>query len=158
MSQENILPYPNNFFSEDEDFTSKESFDTKLVYNYPSAEKKVQINIHRIDMKKSTKNSFAKVFTTFISPHGLAFKGSAELKTGTLLKIDVKIPDFWSRKQRFVEYKRINTPNFFRLLAKVVHNNPIGIRSRKRLILAKTVNIDPIDQKVLSEYINGAKK
>ena len=89
MSQENILPYPDDFFSEDEDFTSKESFDTKLVYNYPSAEKKVQINIHRIDMKKSTKNSFAKVFTTFISPHGLEFKGSAELKTGTLLKIDV---------------------------------------------------------------------
>jgi len=51
------------------------------------------------------------------------------------------------------EYRRIDSPQQFRILAKVLRTEEIGKRGRKKLILAQTVNIDEIDEKVLKSYL-----
>ena len=69
------------------------------------------------------------------------------------MKIHINIPDYWERKQRFVDYRRIDTPGNFRILAKVVSSEEVGKRGKKRIILARTVNMDEVDEQVLKSFL-----
>ena len=104
---------------------------------------------------KSNDKLLEKGRSTFISPHGLEFQGTKEYIEGTLLKIQVAIPDYWNRKEKFVEYSRIDNPERFRILAKVVKTENVGKRGKKKLVLAQTVNIDEIDEQVLKTFLQN---
>ena len=158
MSQESTMPLIGTDLLEQKDSAKRTIFDPKQIYDYPNAERKVQMIVGRVDMKQNTKYSSEKVHSTFLSPFGIEFKGSPEIQVGMLLKVQIIIPDYWARMQRIVEYKRINTPEDFRVLIRVVETKRFGVRSRKRIIVSKVVNIDPIDKRVLSEYLGGVKK
>ena len=158
MSYESTMPLIGKDLLEKKDSSKKTEFDPKQIYDYPNSEKKLQMIVARVDMKQNTKYSSEKVHSTFISPFGIEFKGSPEIQVGMLLKAQIIIPDYWSRMQRMVEYKRINTPEDFRVLIRVVETKRFGVRSRKRIVVSKVVNIDPMDKRVLSEYLIGVKK
>ena len=76
---------------------------------------------------------------------------------GTLLKINVTLPDYWNLKQKFVDYGRVDTPGKFKVLAKVLKTEDIGIRGKKKLVLVQTVNIDEVDEQVLKSFLQEAK-
>jgi hypothetical protein len=135
-------------------------FDPELVRGYPKANRRIQLAVRpysiAIEGEMPPKGN-EKAHTTFISPHGLEFQIPADYAHGTLLKIDVNIPDFWSRKQQFVDYSRIDSPQQFKILAKVVHIEEIGKRGRRKLVLAQTVNIDEVDEQVLKAFLQEGK-
>ena len=130
----------------------KPSFDQDLVLKYPKANRRLSVEVSQygINLHADEKPSGT---TTFISPHGLQFKSPENYPEGTLLKIHVTIPDYWERKKRFVDYNRIDVPQNFKLLAKVVFSEQLGKRGKKAMVLCRTVNIDESDEMVLKNYL-----
>ena len=137
--------------------SEKEDFSAELVKSYPRANRKIVLGVRPYNLRNEEKGLEDKATTTFISPHGIEFQVPKEYPNGTLLKINIVLPDYWVRKQQFVEYSRIDTPNEFKVLAKVVHTEDLGKRGKKKLVLAQTVNIDEVDELVLKSYLQEAK-
>jgi hypothetical protein len=88
-----------------------------------------------------------------ISPHGIEFQTTTAFAPGTLLRIHLDIPDYWQRKLRFVQYRRIDQPARFPILAKVVNVEDIGRRGKKKIVTVQTVSIDETDELVLKSYL-----
>jgi hypothetical protein len=137
--------------------TDKLPFDEELVKKYPRSNRKIFLMVRPYSLDTEDGHCDAKAQTTFISPYGFEFQVPAEYPEGTLLKINVTLPDYWQRKQQHVEYSRIDTPGTFKVLAKVVRSEDIGKRGKKKLILVQTVNIDSVDELVLKTYLQESK-
>ncbi len=135
----------------------KQIFDEELVKKYPKSNRKISLMVRPYSLETEDGHLDERAQTTFISPHGFEFQAPAEYAEGTLLKINVTIPDYWSRKQQFVEYSRIDAPGSFRVLAKVVRSEEVGKRGKKKLILCQMVNIDSVDEIVLKSYLQETK-
>lgn len=136
----------------------KLQFDIELVKGYPRANRKINLDVKPYGLlNEDVYNPDEKGQTTFISPFGLEFQAPQNYPDGTLLKINISLPDYWVRKQRFVEYSRIDTPQEFKILAKVVKTEDLGKRGKKKLVLCQTVNIDEIDEQVLKSYLQETK-
>lgn len=127
------------------------SFNEDLIKKYPRANRKIALDIAAYGIARE--DADAKTQTTFISPYGMEFSAPRDYPAGTLLKIQVSLPDYWTRKQKYVEYRRIDTPSTFRVLAKVVKTEEIGKRGKKKLVLVQTVNMDEVDEQVLKSYL-----
>jgi len=143
------------------DENEKSEFDTESVTSYPHSERKLTVEIGPYSLLQNTSNTIGtqkqKGLTTHISPHGMEFQGTKDYPQGTLLKIAVSLPDFWNRKKKFVEYNRVDVPEDFKVLAKVIGSQDIGKRGKKKLILVQTVNIDEVDEKVLKAFLQEGK-
>ncbi len=136
--------------------TEKTDFDVELIKFYPRASRKVNLEVTTYNLS-SEEGVETKATTTFISPYGLEFQIPSDFPEGSLLRINIALPDFWLRKQKLVEYKRIDMPKDFRILAKVIKSEDVGKRGKKKLVLAQTVNIDEIDEEVLKNFLQEAK-
>lgn len=143
----------------DDEVKIEDDFNYEILKSYPHGEQKISVEIGKYSLTfNSDPTQRQKAQTTYISPHGMEIQGVKDYPQGTLLKISVNLPDYWTRKKRFVEYNRIDTPEDFKVLAKVIGSQPIGKRGKKRLILVQTVNIDEVDEKVLAAYLEEKKK
>ncbi len=143
-----------------EENQQEDQFSIELIKAYPHASQKLSVEIGPYSLAITSDTNVGnrqKCLTTFISPFGLEFQGNRDYPEGTLLKISVSLPDYWTRKKKFVEYSRIDTPNDFKILARVVGSQDIGKRRTKKLILAQTVNIDDVDKQVLQAFLNEEK-
>lgn len=127
-------------------------FDEDLIKKYPRSNRRIQLDVQPYSLLTQSSNE-QKAHTLHISPHGLEFQTTKDYPQGSLLKIHVALPDYWNRKQRFVEYGRVDTPAAFKLLAKVVRSEDVGKRGKKKLIIVQTVNMDEIDEQVLKSYL-----
>ncbi len=127
-------------------------FDEDLIKKYPRSNRKITLDVRPYGLLAKTDEE-QKAQTVFISPHGLEFQTTRDYPQGTLLKIHVALPDYWNRKQRFVDYRRIDTPDTFKLLAKVVRSEDIGKRGKKKIVIVQTVNMDEIDEQVLKAFL-----
>ena len=130
------------------------NFDLDLVRKYPRAKTKIAVDVSPFGIKGPSADQ-PKVQTTFISPHGMEFQTPDVYDEGTLLKIQVALPNYWTRKQQFVEYQRIDTPDKFRILAKVVKSEDVGKRGKKKLVTVRTVNMDEVDEQVLKYFLQN---
>lgn len=135
---------------------NKNTFDAELVTKYPKSNKKIALSVRQYGLDPEG-NYDEETITTHISPHGIEFQVPKEYPEGTLLKINISIPNFWSRKQKFVEYSRIDSPDSMRILAKVIKVEDVGKRGKKKKILVQTLNIDSVDEVVLKSYLQEAK-
>lgn len=126
-------------------------FDEDLIKKYPRSNRRLNLNI--IEYGINLEEEAPKGTTVHISPYGLQFRSANHYDPGTLLKIHVSIPDYWARKQRFVDYGRVDTPGTFKILAKVISSEKIGKRGKKKLVLARTVNMDNVDEQVLKTFL-----
>lgn len=134
------------------DTTKADGFDDDAIKRYPHSNKKIAVDVHKFGLELDSDNQH-KGHTSFISPYGLQFQGTNEYEEGSLLKIHLAIPNYWSRKQRFVDYQRIDTPEKFKLLAKVVRIEDVGKRGRKKMVTVQVVNIDGVDEQVLKSFL-----
>ena len=138
--------------------SDKTPFDEELVKGYPKSNRKITLDVKPYGLELAEViDGKDKGHTTFISPFGLEFQGPQNYPDGTLLKISISLPDYWVRKQRFVEYTRIDTPQDLKILAKVVKSEDVGKRGKKKLVLCQTVNIDEIDEQVLKSFLQESK-
>jgi hypothetical protein len=136
---------------------AKTDFNLDLITQFPSSNKKVAIQVKPYNIVDTQEDTSNKVQTSFISPHGFEFQAPAEYGEGMLLKIEVKLPNYWTRKQQFVDYTRIDAPDTFKVLARVVKTEDLGKRGRKKIVTVQTVNIDEIDEKVLRDFLSEGK-
>jgi hypothetical protein len=138
----------------DEDLSqsAKPQFNEDMIKKYPKANRKVPIEVVRFGINPGSTDQ-EKGQSLHISPHGLEFQGTKAYPAGTLLKINITLPDYWTRKQKLVEYRRIDAPGQFKILAKVVRADNVGKRGKKKLILAQTVNMDEVDEQVLKAFL-----
>lgn len=127
-------------------------FDPGLIKKYPRSNRKVHIHFGTYSLLTDD-DSMEATQSIHISPVGLEFQSQQPLPEGTLLKIHVNIPNYWARKRRFVEYRRVDQPERFSILAKVVHSEDIGRRGKKKLVTVQTVSIDETDELVLKSYL-----
>ncbi len=137
---------------EDSTNSNKEKFSSDLVRKYPKSNKKIGLEVSPYALRQEGSRQ-EKNQSLFISPYGVEFQSQGEYSEGQLLKIEVSLPDYWSRKQKFVEYARIDSPKTFFILGKVIHTEEIGKRGRKKNVLVQTVNMDEIDEQVLKSFL-----
>lgn len=129
-----------------------DGFNEDLIKKYPRSNRKVTLDVAPYGLV-SGDPADAKAQSVHISPHGIEFQASKDYAQGTLLKIHVSLPDYWNRKQRFVDYRRVDTPDTFKILAKVVRTEDVGKRGKRKLVVVQTVNMDEIDEQVLKSFL-----
>ena len=132
----------------------KEVFNISLIKDYPKANKKIELTFSTYALHDKNRPEEIKGSTNFVSPFGLEFSGPTDYPIGTLLKINLELPDYWDRKKKFVDYNRIDTPSQLKILAKVVQATEIGKRVKRKVLTVQTVNIDETDELVLKTYLN----
>jgi hypothetical protein len=91
--------------------------------------------------------------TISLSTQGISFVSSVNFPKGTLLRVWVEIPNFWNLKSKLVEYSHTDAPEYFQMLSRSVFVEENGKRNPKFNILAETVNLDPADERLLSEFL-----
>ena len=123
-------------------------FDERMVKATAERRIPLEISAYSLDQQETVKSH-----STHLSMHGIEFASSSDYARGTLLRINVFLPDFWRRKRKLVNYQRVEPPEHFRILAKVMKIDVHCRKSRKKLVLAQTVNMDEIDEKVLSSWL-----
>lgn len=128
------------------------SFDPETIKRYPRANRKLNVGVAQYGLSAEPPTD-GNGQTSFISPHGLEFKTSDSFVEGELLKIHIALPEYWNRKQRFVEYARIDTPDHFKILGKVVKTEDLGKRGKKKIVTVQTLVIDEVDEKVLKTFL-----
>lgn len=128
-------------------------FNEDLIKKYPRSNRKIALDVAPYGLVQFDANPEAKAQSVHISPHGIEFQASRDYAQGTLLKIHVALPDYWNRKQRFVEYRRVDTPDTFKVLAKVVRTEDVGKRGKKKLVVVQVVNMDEVDEQVLKSFL-----
>lgn len=151
-TQENIQATGNEEGGGAEARSEATAFSEKHIRSFPRSNKKIPISVMPFSLKSDPATSHS-IQSLFISPHGIEFQAPAEYKDGALLKIEIALPDFWTRKQKVVEYRRIDVPEKFRILAKVIKVEDVGKRGRKKHFIAQTVNMDSSDEAVLRKYL-----
>lgn len=129
-------------------------FDRDLIQKYPRSNRKLSVNVEKFGLSGfDSDEDQINSHTVHISPHGLEFRCSEGFNEGELLKIHVSIPDYWRRKQKFVDYGRIDNPGEFKILAKVLVSEDVAKRGKKKLVTAQTLIIDAVDEQVLKSYL-----
>jgi hypothetical protein len=132
--------------------SNDDSFNEDLITKYPRSNRRMVVNVSEYRLFPDGLVE-EKGQTVHISPYGLQFQTPNNYQEGQLLKIHVSLPDYWTRKQRFVEYKRIDAPDQFKILAKVVKSEDVGKRGKRKLVLVQTVNMDEVDEQVLKSFL-----
>ena len=94
--------------------------------------------------------------TISASNHGVLFGSALPFPKGALMRVWIEMPDYWARKARHVGYRHTEAPTFFQLLARVATCEDTGKRNAKFQIMCQTVNLDPIDELVLCDYLGLA--
>lgn len=129
-----------------------------LIRDYPKSNKRVALYVdyYRVDSFLSDNCSLERSNTssTHISPHGVEFKIDVKYSVGDLLKIDVYIPNYWSRKKKLVDYDYLanEEPLSFRILGRVIERVPSGSRY---LVTLESLVIDDLDREILTSFIKG---
>ena len=96
--------------------------------------------------------------TTSISTAGVMFHGNLGVAVGSLVRVWIEMPDYWARKSRHVGYRHTNAPTYFQMLARVVGCEDSPRKNAKYQILCQTLNLDPVDEAVLKDYLSGGAK
>lgn len=131
-----------------------QTFDTNLIKTYPKSNRRISLNVAKFGISSQDGDEKEPNGQSMhISPHGIEFRTTEEFVEGSLLKIHINIPDFWKRKQQFVDYTRIDAPNDFRVLAKVVKTEDVTKRGKKKVVTVQTLVIDDVDEKVLKSFL-----
>jgi hypothetical protein len=131
--------------------SSNDGFNEDLVKRYPKSNRRLSLSVGKYGISKPDNEGQNQCL--HISPYGVQFRTAENFTEGELLKIHVGIPNYWQRKQKFVEYTRVDEPDDFKILAKVVSSTDVGKRGKKKMVLVRTVNMDEVDEQVLKSFL-----
>jgi hypothetical protein len=120
-------------------------FDLRLVT------KKIKIKFSAYKISTQSKN-MAQSESIAISHKGVLFSADSYYEKGTLMRVWVEIPDYWSRKSKHVDYRHTEAPTHFQILSRVVNCEEQNLSARYH-VLCENLNIDTIDESVLQDYL-----
>jgi|GEM_PF-3598069 len=126
-------------------------FYPEMVREYPGAEQKVSVFFEGYMIDGAAEANRAK--TKLLSPYGIEIVTTKDLHKDQVLRLAIRIPDYWQLKSEVVDYHCIETPRDLEALGKVLEINRHSIRGRKKDVLIQIVNIDPADEEVIQNYI-----
>lgn len=132
--------------------TAAPKFDAAQIKNFPRSNRKVSMRYGAFGLP-SDDEVLAATQSMHISPQGIEFCTTEAYAPGTLLRIHLDIPDYWQRKLKFVQYRRVDQPARFPILAKVISSEAVGRRGKKKVVTVQTVSIDETDELVLRSYL-----
>ncbi|MES2616123.1 MAG: hypothetical protein V4591_12010 [Bdellovibrionota bacterium] len=124
-------------------------FDLRLVT------KKIKIKFSAYKISTQLKN-MSHSESIAISQKGLLFSAESFYEKGTLLRVWVEIPDYWSRKSKHVDYRHTEAPTHFQMLSRVVRSEEQFGQTLQYHILCENLNIDSVDECVLQDYLASA--
>lgn len=101
----------------------------------------------------NTYNKMLQGETVSVAPDGAVFYSSLVYDIGCLMRLYIELPDFWARKSRHVDYRHTDAPSHFQMLCRVMTCEDVGKRPNRFMITVQTVNIDPVDGRVLADYL-----
>ena len=133
-----------------QDGEDRSGFDMDLIRKYPRSNRRLSLFVARYGIAADQEESGQ---TVHISPYGVQFRSTDQYSEGDLLKIHISLPNYWERKQRFVDYGRVDSPRDFKILVKVVSSEEIGKRGKKKMVVCRTVNMDQVDEQVLKTFL-----
>ena len=102
-------------------------------------------------------NKMLSAETIAISAEGLSFYSPVSIPLGTLTRVWLEIPDYWAKKSKHVSYRHTDAPSYFQVLCRVQAAEETGKRNQKFQLTAVIVNLDPVDEKVLRDYLGIAE-
>ncbi len=114
--------------------------------------KKVPIRYHEFKIT-NTAQKMLQSETISISNRGVMLNSAIPFSPGTILRVWVEMPDYWARKSRHVAYRHTNAPTYFQILSRVITCDDISKRTAKYQIFCENVNLDPVDETVLCEFL-----
>jgi hypothetical protein len=122
------------------------SFDLKLVA------KKVKMKYSPYKISTELKN-MVQSETIGISSKGVLFTSKHNFEPGTLMRVWIEIPNYWSLKSRYVDYRHTDAPIHFQILTRVLHSQSDVFDEIDFQVLCETLNIDSVDDSVLQDYL-----
>lgn len=131
--------------------SNTDGFNEDLVKCYPKSNRRLSLSVGKYGI--AIPQNAGQNQCLHISPYGVQFRTAENFTEGELLKIHVGIPNYWQRKQKFVDYTRVDEPDDFKILAKVVSATEVGKRGKKKMVLVRTVNMDEVDEQVLKSFL-----
>ena len=114
--------------------------------------KKIPLKYCKFNISNSI-NKMLQGETFSVAPDGATFYSSLAYDEGCLMRLLIELPDFWALKSRHVEYRHTDAPAHFQMLSRVLTCEDVGKRPNRYLITVQTVNIDPIDGRVLADFL-----
>lgn len=135
------------------------NFNDECVYKYPNAQVVIPIHVMNFNLDTAVFSPYQKfkhnAKTTYLSPFGMEFKTLENFRIGALLKIYINMPNYWAIKQKQVRYTRIDSPEAFRVIARVIRKKSLCKYGNKKLILCQMLVIDEEDERVLKTFLEG---
>ncbi len=126
-------------------------FYPEMVRDYPGCEQRVTVFFEGYMIDGAAEANRAK--TKLLSPFGIEIVTTKDLHQDQVLRLAIRLPDYWNLKSEVVDYHCIETPRDLEALGKVVEVNRHSVRGRKKDVLIQIVNIDPADEEVIQNYI-----
>lgn len=136
---------------------TKDPVTSEQIKDYPKASRKLELEVKPYSITSTPVSTEDRAVTTYVTPFGLEFQGPQSFTKGTLVKINLTIPDFWERKQQFVEYRRVDQPSDIKIIGRVIECEELSKRGKKRRTLVQTLSIDEVDEKVLTSFLKDSK-
>lgn len=121
-------------------------FDLRLVT------KKIKIKFSSYKISNTVKNMMQSE-SIAISNKGVLFPSDSYYEKGTLMRVWIEIPDYWSRKSKHVEFRHSEAPTHFQILSRVIQCEEQNQSSAPYQVLCENLNIDSIDESVLQDYL-----
>lgn len=89
----------------------------------------------------------------FLNPKRFSFQSTFSFNVQSLLRVKISLPDYWQRKSKFVGYSHTYAPSSFQVLARVIEASEYQKKSKSYEFECEIVNIDAIDEVILTEFL-----
>jgi hypothetical protein len=130
----------------------KDAVGNDTTFHFKLVSKKIPLKFCEYKIS-NLENSMQKSNSTGISLNGLTFIAGKNFEKGTLLRVWLEVPNYWEKKSKYVDYKHTEAPAHFQVLSRVLTSQEIDKKKSCYHIFCENLNIDPIDENVLNEFL-----
>ena len=116
--------------------------------------KKINLAIHEFHFLQTQTPPINGV-TLKATPEGFVVKTKEHFESGSLVKMHLSIPSYWERKQKFVSYDRIDTPEYLKIIGRIVGHFETGKRVKHYQYTIQLLIADEADRDVLRAYLTN---
>jgi len=92
--------------------------------------------------------------TIALSTEGLIFKSYVPSIAESLIKVWIRLPNYWKLKSKYVDYQRNDPPQYLHVLSRIISLEEVESSQPHYEVHCENLTIDPTDIKVLEEYLS----
>jgi len=130
----------------------KKTLSDSNVQNEFPINSKVPISISHFKINEDSKLQ-VESFAVFSNAKSFSFQSGYSFHPQSLLRVSISLPNYWQRKSKHVGYSHTYAPTSFQVLVRVVDVFESQRKTRVFDIVCGVVNIDSVDEQILSEFL-----